>query len=129
MIERWKNPDGSETIVVMDDPPRPSLLRRIFGFIGKTLLFLLLSALPLWLLTKGITGLATGKLSWWSRTRGAVTYYGYEAVGWSWIWIGFAFGAVGFIFKESLAGWIKRSFWLIAAACIGTGAYHLLKGG
>jgi len=127
MIERWKNPDGSETIVVMDDRPRPGLLRRIVGFFGKTLLILLLSALPLWLLTKGIAGLATGKLRMWSRTRGTVTYYGYEALGWSWMLIGFAIGSVPFVFREELAGWIKWVLGSVAAVCFGAGVYHLLK--
>ena len=126
-MEHWKNPDGSETIVVLDDPPRPSLLRRIFGFIGKTLLILLLSALPLWLLTKGISGLITGKLSMWSRTRGAHTLYGYEAIFWSWMQISFAFGCVAYVFREELTGWLKWSLWLIAAVCFGAGVYHLIK--
>ena len=128
MIERWKNDDGSETVLIADDPPRPSLLRRLLGLIGKGLMVLLLSALPLYLLIKGISGLATGKLSWWSRTRGAVTYYGYEAVGRSWIWIGIALGCIAYMFREEFAGWIKWSFWLIASACLVMGVFRLVNG-
>ena len=128
MIERWKNDDGSETILITDDPPRPSFLQRVLGFIGKALLVLLVSLLPLYLLRLGIHGLVTEKLSMWSRISGPHTLYGSEAIGWSWMYIGFAFGFVPFVFREELARWIKWTLGLIATACFTTGTYHLLKG-
>jgi hypothetical protein len=128
MIERWKNDDGSETIMVMVDPPRPSLLQRIYGFVGKTILVLLFSLFPLYLLIYGIRGLSTGKLRMWSRVQGSHTLYGHEAVGWSWIMIGFAIGFIPFVFREYFASWLK---WLIAsavAACFVIGIWRLIQG-
>jgi len=124
MIERWKNDDGSETILVTDDPPRRSLLQRIWGFVGKALIVLLFSAFPLWLLKIGIIGLITKKL----RLMIGYTVYGYEAVGWSWIMIGFAIGFIPFVFRENFASWLK---WLIAsavAACFVIGIWRLIQG-
>jgi hypothetical protein len=128
MIERWKNDDGSETILVTGNSPRPSLPRRIYGFIGKAFLVLLFSLFPLYLLIYGISGLSTGKLGMWSRTRGSYTLYGHEAVGWSWIMIGFAIGFIPFVFRENFASWLK---WLIASAvatCFVIGIWGLIQG-
>ena len=128
MIERWQNDDGSETILVSDDPPRPSLLRRIVGLIGKGFLILLFSLLPIYFFIKGIKGLVTGQLIMWSRTRGSHTLYGSDAVGWSWILIGFAIGSVPYVFRETLASWIKWSLWLMATVCFIAGVFRLVKG-
>lgn len=128
MMERWKNDDGSETILVTNDVVRPSLPRRILGFIGKTLLFLLVSIFPLYLLIKGFTGISTAKLSMWSRTRGIHTLYGHEAVGWSWIMIGFAIGSLPYAFRENLAGWMKWLLGLAATTCGGIGIWRLIQG-
>ena len=128
MIERWKNNDGSETILVMGDRPRASLPQRILGFIGKAFLVLLVSLFPLYLLIYGIRGLSTEKLNLWSRATGNRTLYGHEAVGWSWIMIGFAIGFIPFVFRENFASWLK---WLIAsavAACFVIGIWRLIQG-
>jgi len=124
MIERWKNDDRSETVLITYDPPRPSLLQRIWGFVGKALIVLLFSAFPLWLLKIGIIGLITKKV----RLMIGYTVYGYEAVGWSWLLIGFAFGFFPFVFREELARWLKWSLWLIATVSFVTGLFRLAKG-
>lgn len=128
MIERWQNDDGSETVLITRDAPRPSLLSRLLGLVGRGFLVLLFGAFPLYLLIVGIRGIARKKLNLWSRSTGDHILYGYEAVGWSWLLIGFAFGFVPFVFREELARWLKWSLWLITTVCFLVGIWCLVKG-
>jgi hypothetical protein len=129
MIERWKNDDGSETILVTDDPPPPpGLLRRGFGILGKVLLILLVTALPAYFLYKGITGIITEEFSLRLRRQGTHRIlHGTEAVGWSWITIGFAIGFFPFVFREDLLLWAKWLLALLAVACTVTGICQFIN--
>lgn len=127
MIERWKNEDESEALVVIDDPPRPGLLRRIVGFIGKTILVLVISALPVFLVARGIDGLLSGELSIWSRSRGLHKLYGNAATVAAWFHIGFGIGGIGYIFREDVKPIFNWSLWLTAVVCLIAGIYRWIR--
>ena len=127
MIERLKNDDGSETILVTNDQPRTSLPRRILGFIGKKIVVLLISALPLFLIARGIDGLLSGELSIWSRSRGLHKLYGSAATVAAWFHIGFGVGAIGYIFREDVKPMFKWSLWLTALVCLIAGIYRWIQ--
>ncbi|MEK7781342.1 MAG: hypothetical protein AAB370_07560 [Verrucomicrobiota bacterium] len=129
MIERWKNDDGSETILVTDNPsPPPGVLRRGFGILGRVLLILLVTALPAYFLYQGITGIITEEFSLWLRRQGTHrVLHGAEAVGWSWLMIGFAIGYFPFVFRENLMPWAKWLLALLAVACAITGICQFIN--
>jgi len=128
MIERWKNDDGSETILVTDNPqPPPSLLRRCLGVLGRVLLILLVTALPAYFLFKGINGIITEEFSLRIRHRGTRILHGAEAVGWSWITIGFVVSYFPFVFRENLMTWAKWLLALLAVACAITGICQFIN--
>jgi hypothetical protein len=128
MIERWKNDNGSETILVTDDdPPPPSLLRRSLGILGRVLLILLVTALPAYFLFKGVNGIITEELSLRVRHRGTRVLHGAEAVGWSWLTIGFAISYFPFVFREHLTTWAKWLLALLATACVIVGICQFIN--
>ena len=111
MIERWKNDDGSETILVTDDPPRKRLPSRILSFLGITLLVAFVSALPLLLIIWGVRGLITGEMPMYSRSRGGHTLYGNAAIVAAWLHIGFGTAAIAGIFREHFKPAFKWLLW------------------
>ena len=128
MIERWKNDDGSETILVTDDPPRKSLLSRILSFLGMALLVVLFSALPLLLIVLGVRGLITGEMPMASRLRDLPTLYGNAAIVAAWLHIAFGTGAIAGIFREHLKPIFKWLLWSATAVCIVASIYRLIRG-
>lgn len=85
MIRRWRNEDGSETIIIVEDEPRRSFLEHVFRFVGITLLIAFLSVIPTYLIYTGIKGLKTGQI----RMKYGDIAYGDEAITHSWVSIGF----------------------------------------
>jgi hypothetical protein len=127
MIERWKNDDGSETILVTDDPPRRSLLSRLLVFLGMTLLVIVLSALPLLLIVFGIRGLLNGEIEMASRLRGGYKLYGNAAIIAAWIHLAAGFGFFGFGFHAARITRLKWLVWLVSGLCVVAAIYRSLR--
>src|SRR5688572_20123115 len=112
MIERWKNEDGSDTIIVTDEPARRSLPRRVLGIIGKTLILILLCLLPLYLIYRGLEGLSTGELTMSIGPRGPHKLYGKAAIVGAWFHLGFGIAIIGYMFRNELKPVFKWLLWL-----------------
>jgi hypothetical protein len=126
-MEFWQ---VTETVISSadDSSPRPSLLRRILGFIGKTVFYFLVSFLPILLTYEGVCGLFTGKMVVWSRILGAHVTYGDEALGLAWIHIAVGVFWLGWVMEEFTGRPIlKWIVWAIGSGLVINGIRLIIK--
>lgn len=118
--------DTGKMIIIRGSDRPPGLFRRVLGWLGQVVLWILAITPGLLIIRYGLGGVITEKLV---GVRGANrTSYGDTAVGWGWIFIAVGFWGLGLMLhlKTGRAG-IKYFSWVFTAGAAGIGCWILLQ--
>lgn len=114
------------TVIVSDEPvkTKPSRVLKEVGFV----LLGLLSSIPgLFVITLGVRGLLSGRMTG-SRKFGGGPMFGEEAIGWAWIHIGFGLWGLGYL-GTFCSRWrlLKMFLYVLAGGAFAWGIVKLIR--